>query len=82
MYIDNFFINVKLFKYFCQYGIDAYEIIKADSGFSIEMLFFWDILTKKKDWDFLQTTIVDDKMLCVLWQDLNIVQLMTTYHLL
>lgn len=39
-------------------------------------------MTKKKDWGFLQATTVDDEVLCVVWQDLNTVQLMTTCHTL
>ena len=49
LYTDNFFTNVKLLKYICQYSIGTYEIAKAGSRFPIEILIFWDILTKKKD---------------------------------
>lgn len=80
LYTDNFFTNVKLFKYLCHYGVGVCGTAKADSGFPAEMLVFWDILTKKKDWGFLQATTVDDEVLCVVWQDLNTVQLMTTCH--
>lgn len=41
---------------------------------------FLGYLDQKKDWGFLQATTVDDEVLCVVWQDLNTVQLMTTCH--
>ena len=49
LYIDSFFTNMKLFKYFCQYSISVYRIIKAGFRFLIKILVFWDILTKNKD---------------------------------
>lgn len=40
LYIDNLFTHVKLFKYLCQYGIDACGIAKAGSGFLAKILVF------------------------------------------
>lgn len=48
LYIDNFFTNIKLFKYLCQYDISIYRIAKTGFGFPIKILVFWNILTKKK----------------------------------
>lgn len=44
------------------------------------MLVFQDILTTKKYWGFLHAITMDDEVLCVVWQNLNTVQLMTTCH--
>lgn len=73
LYTDNFFTNVKLFRYLRKHGVGVCGTAKAGSGFPAEMLIFRDILTKKKDWGFLHATTVGDEVLCVVWQDLNTV---------
>lgn len=71
---------MKLFKYSCKHGIGICEKAKASFRFPAEMLVFQDILTPKKYGGFLHAITMDDEVLCVVWQNLNTVQLMTTCH--
>lgn len=80
VYTDNFFTNVKLFKHLKKHGLGACGTVKAGSGFPAELLIFRDNSSKKNNWGFLQATTVEGSVLCMIWQDLNTVQLMTTCH--
>lgn len=53
VYTDNFFINIKLFKYLKKYGLGACNIAKTCSIFLVKLLIFCDILSKKNSWSFL-----------------------------
>lgn len=75
--IDNFFTNVKFFKYLGKHGIKANGTVTSDWRFLTELLIFYNILSKKNHWGFLQTIKMGDKNFSIIWQDLNNMQLMT-----
>ena len=76
LYIDNFFTSIKLFKTLRTLGIDACDIAKSNSEYSFSLLAIRDVITKKNNWG-LKTHTVIDEMLCMIWVDLNTMQLMT-----
>lgn len=49
VYINNFFINVKLFKYFKKHGIKTYNIAKLGLKFLAKLFIFHNILFKKNN---------------------------------
>lgn len=66
VYTNNFFTNVKFFKYLKKYGLEAYGIAKASSGFLAKLLIFYDILSSKNNWGFLQATTVENSIFCMI----------------
>ncbi len=58
IYTDNFFTNVKLCKYLKKYRIRVFGTAKAGLRFLIELFIFDDILFKKSNRGFLQTTTI------------------------
>ena len=76
LYTDNFFTSTKLFKTLRTLGIDACDIAKSDSEYSFSLLAIRDVITKKNNWG-LKTHTVIDEVLCMIWVDLNTMQLMT-----
>ena len=61
-------------------GIGACGTAKAGSGFPTTLLALRDATTKAKNWGLEAHTIIDDDVLCMVWVDLNTVQLMTTAY--
>ncbi len=87
VFMDNFFINARLFKALRLMNIGACGTVKVGSGFSTELVAIRAAVIKQKDWgkQGLMTVksdkIIDDgDILCMAWVDLNTVQYMTTFH--
>ena len=79
VYMDNFFINVKLYTALKELEIGACETVKNGSGFTPELLTFQEVSTKKNNWG-IKAYFTVEEVLCLAWQDNNTVQLMTTIH--
>ena len=80
LYTDNFFTSTKLFKTLRTLDIRACDTAKSDSEYSVSLLTIRDAITKKKNWELKTHTVVDEKILCMIWVDLNTMQLMTTAY--
>lgn len=89
-FIDNFFINARLFKVLGTMSIEICETIKVERGFFSELAIIRAAVTKQKDWDKMSLMIVrtdkkwnldNENVLCMIWVDLNIVQYMTITHI-
>ena len=80
IFTDNFFSNVKLFKALKSKEFDACDIAKSESEYSIQLLSFRFICTKVKNWDLKAHMNVDSEILCLVWQDNNVLQYMITSH--
>lgn len=80
VYIDKFVTNVKLLKHFKKYGLGAYSTAQAGLRFLVELFTFYDVLSEKNNWGFLQAITVENSIFCMILKDFNTVQLMTTCH--
>jgi len=80
VFTDNFFSSVKLFKALKKEGIGACGTAKSSSGYPKELLRLRLIFTKAKNWGLRAHMVVDDEVLCLAWQDNNVLQYMTTSH--
>ncbi len=87
MFMNNFFINARLFKILRLMNIAVCDTIKINNDFSKELIIIRAAAIKQKDWDKMNLMIVksnklidDDDVLCMTWMNLNIVQYMITFH--
>ncbi len=91
LFVDNFFISVKLFKALKIMNIEACETTKVESGFLTQLIRLRAAATKEKHWGKMSLMIVEsnkkmniekENVLCMIWVDLNIVQYMITMHII
>lgn len=79
LYCDNYFLNIPLFQVLREYGIGACGTVQPNSAEFPSIL----KIDKKKSqlpWGFLSGVKVRD-VLALVWQDNNLVRLLTTAHL-
>ena len=79
LYVDNFFMNLKLATVLRRFGVAICGTCKQGSGFSEELLRLRACSTKSKDWGKQSLDVVQN-VACIAWQDNNVVQFMTTGH--
>ncbi len=91
LFVDNFFINVKLFKALKIINIETCQMTKVESKFSTELIRLRAAATKKKHWRKMRLMITslnkkmnikNENVLCMIWIDLNIVQYMIIMHII
>lgn len=80
VFMDNFFSNVKLFTALKDLSIGAVGTAKLGSGFPVELLEIRELSTKKNVWGMKAYTTASEDVLCLVWQDLGTIQIMTTVH--
>ena len=79
IYMNNFFINARLYMALKKLEIEVCETAKNESEFSVKLLTLQEILMKKNNWEKKAYSTVKE-VLCLTWQDNNTVQLMSTVH--
>ncbi len=73
IYIDNFFILIKLAIALKKLGFAILDICKVGFDMSKKQLMVKKVSTKQQNWGFKTITIdATSKMLCITWQNLNI----------
>ena len=77
LFLDNFFTTTKLGRVLRRLGVAMSGTAKAGSGFPKSLLQLRCCSTKKRDWG-KQIIDVSENVLCLAWQDNNVVQFMTT----
>ena len=80
LYIDNFFTSTKLFKTLRTLDRKTCNTTKSDSKYSANLLTIRDAITKKNNWELKTHTVINEKILCMIWVNLNTMQLMTTAY--
>ena len=80
VFMNNFFSSVKLFKALKREEINACDTAKLSSEYSNQLLHLWLIFIKAKNWDLRVHMIVKDEILCLAWQNNNVLQYMIISH--
>jgi hypothetical protein len=89
LFLDNFFINARLFKVLKTMNIEICETIKVESDFSTNLMRLRIAVTKKKHWKKIKLMIIEinkkmnideENILYMIWMNLNIVQFMIIMH--
>jgi hypothetical protein len=91
IFVDNFFIDIWLFKTLKVMNMRICETIKIESEYSEELIRIRATANKFKDWDKMRFMIVksdkkmnieEENVLCMTWVNLNIVQYMIIIHII
>ncbi len=80
VFMNNFFSSVKLFKALKREEINACDTAKLSSEYSNQLLHLRLIFIKAKNWDLRAHMIVKDEILCLAWQNNNVLQYMIISH--
>ncbi len=80
VFTNNFFSSVKLFKALKKEEIDACDTAKSSSEYSNQLLRLRLIFIKAKNWGLRAHMIVKDEVLCLVWQNNNVLQYMIISH--
>lgn len=80
VFIDNFFINIKLLTALKGFNISKYKKTKAGFGFCLKLLKIRELSTKKNNWGIKIYITTTKNVFCFIWQDLETNQIMTTIH--
>ncbi len=90
LFINNFFINTRLFKVLRIRNIEVVDTIKINSNFLIKLMIIRAAASKQKNWkktNFMinksnKKMIDDEDVLCIIWMNNNIVQFVFIVHII
>ncbi len=87
LFVNNFFINARLFKVLRLMNIEICDTIKVESEYSTELMKIRTAAIKQKDWSKMSLMIIksdkiikNEDVLCMIWMNLNIVQYIIIVH--
>lgn len=78
IYMDNYFSNVRLFKFLCGLNIGACGTVRINSADFPEPLKVSK--SEKLDWNKLSGVVVNNQVLAIVWMDNAPVTMLTTIH--
>ena len=78
IFTDNYFSNIKLFKFLREKGIGACGTVRTNSSGFPPIL---KVKNKNLEWDTLSGVVVND-VLAVLWMDNGPVTMLSTIHMI
>ncbi len=79
-YLDNYFTRVPLLLELRKRGYGACGTSKKGSGIQYDLVTLRELSKKQNEWGIKSLTTVEDKVLCISWQDNNTVLFMSTAH--
>ena len=79
-YLDNYFTWVPLLLELRKRGYRACGTSKKGSGIYYDLVILRELSKKQNEWGIKSLTTIEDKILCMLWQDNNTVLFISTAY--